>query len=336
MSSCSIAIQGRSNQYNLEVFHNEEAFIKERPNSTALHGSGEPYRLEQAKRELKVLGAHTGRMLYDTLLGYKQLAQATTVRLAQADLYHAFNQMLRPHRHALQLFHTDADCFWLSVVGVCLTHNLRRAEWSSEQLVQLVSEAFDDNEDFFDEYDVDFEYVLRTVFKMDYPTPGRADHSTWQQTCLEAIRQVRPPTEVCNQRFWFEFLCCDEDSGNPYLNGETSDMLTGHVENLPVKALVALVNIIKDEEEEMISHLDRESQSNILEYDYEFAVTRHVLRSWPRAALHAAEDLAIFTGLIGSLGDAVLPCSLAMSWVHQALDAGNVATAKAIATVLKA
>ena len=117
--------------------------------------------------------------------------------------------------------------------------------------------------------------------------------------------------------------------------GNTSS-LSKHAAHLPVASLAAFVAIVEGEfAEYFVDSEDTEADRH--------EVTRAVLDVWAEANLWhgpviTADSRSAFIAIIAALDErhAVLPCGVAMGWVSKAFKAGDIATAEALADVLKA
>ena len=180
-------------EFDIDLFQNAE----DPPSARLLDWS-----LETAKRRLVFQHTlhedqHTlhDRFFYGGgLIQSHDLAVAITARLPPAGLREAFDQMMDlPHLDLARPTRDRMDV--ITIITRCLEHNVHRGEWTIDDLVSLATVAWSD----------DVLYVLLSAVSY-------SEDVAFAQTRSAAAAQLRPPAEVSNQLFWFNFLCgCIED-----------------------------------------------------------------------------------------------------------------------------
>merc|ERR1719506_77129 len=91
----------------------------------------------------------------------------------------------------------------IEIVAGCLRRNLRRKEWSSDQLATLATVTCARGVQQHGAAD-DLSSVIPLLRGEGY---WRMGHDALGEACLAAAAQLRPPTEAANQQFWFEYIC---------------------------------------------------------------------------------------------------------------------------------
>ena len=284
----------------------------------------EKARLEVAKSQLQAYDPYVdcteshGQLSPYCVTGtYLNCCAAVTARLHHDDFCQKVADWLEFDKSINDVHATE-------LIGFAWQRNLNRSAWTDAQLARLIQMILDHRVGDNTTEAEDATYFLQELGAYD--------------GAIEALRLLKPPLDVDNQRFWFEFLAFDFPGyDEPSFRGfsYSSHDLEEHAKSLPMVALSALLDEIVQEEDAYMRHARGDQESQLRKHE----VSHAVLSRWANVNLApgnttSAEEAVAFCTMLAVRGDELQIDVLQriMRLVGRAAESNDLETVKRIAS----
>lgn len=351
---CSHDVSDLTVYREAEAFADMQAANNAGPVLRSVNAAREESRLEYAKKYIRLYGAHClsnerwGHGLYYDDSAYCNVVLVASLRLSPPEFHDLVCALVSV---PMAQEHYEFDLELLMWIGKGLRHSLKCAEWSAERLVEL-AHTLEDGIPTLSRYTRSM--IVSELLGQSY-VPNRSTHACtlWLEKCWQAVCILKPPAELDNQRFWFEFTtindACEDFEYGYVFNARYADCgaLVRHAKALPVSVLSALVDIVGDEEYSFWEEHDRSDyyydDVNERAEEDRIAFTCSIIIGWAEehllstSATHNETDRVAFIALLSEISTEVKGrlCATGMKWVAAAAEAGDLETVKSIANALK-